>query len=75
MQDRTGTDANGSQPGGPIAVSPNNPCPFLRAAVSEGFVGGHTVPLGTLARTVQAAGGKTGFEKLKVGIATRLVAL
>ena len=75
MQDRTGTDSNSGQPGEPIVVSPNNPCPFLRAVVSEGFVGGHTVPLRTLAQTVQAASGKTGFEKAKVGIATRLVAL
>ena len=75
MQDRTGTDSNSGQPGEPIVVSPNNPCPFLRAVVSEGFVGGHTVPLRTLSQTVQAASGKTGFEKAKVGIATRLVAL
>jgi hypothetical protein len=71
MQDRTGTDSNTR----PIPVSPNNPCPFLRAAVSEGYVDGHTVPLGTLAQTVQAASGKTGFEKVSVGIKTRLVAL
>src|SRR5262245_18150783 len=71
MQDRTGTDSNIR----PIPVSPNNPCPFLRAAVSEGHVDGHTVPLGTLAQTVQAASGKTGFAKVKVGIETRLVAL
>jgi hypothetical protein len=71
MQDRTGTDSNTQ----PIPVSPNNPCPFLRAAVSEGYVDGHAVPLGTLAQTVQAASGKTGFAKVKVGIKTRLVAL
>ena len=45
MQDRTGTDSNTPR----IPVSPNNPCPFLRAAVSEGYIDGHTVPLGTLA--------------------------
>ena len=73
MQDHTGP--NSSTPGQPIAVSPNNPCPFLRAVVSEGYVGGHNVPLGTLAQTVQAASGKTGFEKISVGIKTRLVAL
>jgi hypothetical protein len=73
MQDRTGTDSNA--PGQPIAVSPDNPCPFLRAVVSEGHVGGHTVPLGTLAQTVQAASGKTGFEKVTVGFKTRMVAL
>src|SRR5262245_15335528 len=71
MQDRTGTDSNIQ----PTPVSPNNPCPFLRAAVSEGYIDGHTVPLGTLAQTVQAASGKTGFAKMKVGIETRLVAL
>ena len=66
MQDRTGTDSNTR----PIPVSPNNPCPFLRAAVSERHIGGHTVPLGTLAQTVQAASGNTGFEKVSVGIKT-----
>jgi hypothetical protein len=71
MQDRTGTDSNTH----PIPVSPNNPCPFLRAAVSEGHIEGHTVPLGTLAQTVQSASDKTGFAKVKVGIETRLVAL
>src|SRR5215510_12854148 len=71
MQDRTGTDSNSQ----PIAVSPNNPCPFLRAAVSEGHLDGGSVPLGTLAQTVQAASGKTGFAKVKVGIEARLVAL
>ena len=30
---------------GQIAVSPNNPCPFLRALVANGYVGGHIVPL------------------------------
>src|SRR5689334_6054839 len=73
MQDSTGPNSN--TPGQPIAVSPNNPCPFLRAVVSEGYVGGHNVPLGTLAQTVQAASGKTGVEKVSVGIKTRLVAL
>src|SRR5215510_8564254 len=71
MQDRTGTDSSTE----PIPLSPNNPCPFLRAVVSKGYVDGHTVPLGTLAQTVQAASGKTGFAKVKVGIETQLVAL
>ena len=73
MQDHTGLSS--SDPEQPIAVSPNNPCPFLRAVVSEGYVGGHDVPLRTLVQTVQAASGKTGFEKVSVGIKTRLVAL
>ncbi|MDP3077494.1 MAG: hypothetical protein Q8N40_17840, partial [Bradyrhizobium sp.] len=45
------------------AVSPDNPCPFLRAAVSEGFVGGHVVPIPELCRTIEAASGKTGLQK------------
>ena len=73
QDDRDGTVSNPT-PAQPIAVSPNNPCPFLRAVVSEGFVGGHVVPLATLAGTVQAASGKTGFKKATVGVKTRLVA-
>src|SRR5262245_20856308 len=73
MQDRTGLNAN--TPGQPTAVSSNNPCPFLRAVVSEGYVGGHNVPLATLAQTVQAATGKTGLQRVSVGIKTRLVAV
>ena len=73
MQDQTGVTPNTG--GQPLPVSPDNPCPFLRAIVSEGYVGSHNVTLGTLAQTVQAASGKTGFEKVSVGIKTRLVAL
>ena len=39
-------------PAGQIAVSPDNPCPFLRALVAGGFVGGHVVPLPTLAESL-----------------------
>ena len=42
--DRIGT-APGATPAGQIPVSPNNPCPFLRALVANGYVGGHVVPL------------------------------
>ncbi|MBA7676800.1 hypothetical protein ES703_85045 [subsurface metagenome] len=73
MQDRTTPNSN--PPGQPIAVSPDNPCPFLRAVVSEGYVGGHNVLLSTLAQTVQAASGKTGLAKANVGIKTKLVAV
>ncbi len=62
-------------PSQPIAVSPNNPCPFLRAVVAEGFVDGHTVPLSTLARTIEAASGETGLKKALVGLKTYPVAL
>jgi hypothetical protein len=72
--DSAGTDSNGAPPG-QVPVSPNNPCPFLRAAVAGGFVGSHAVPLGTLARVVEAASGETGFKKTLVGIETCQVAL
>ena len=43
-------------------VSPNNPCPFLRALVANGYVGGHVVPLGTLTEDIGLASGKTGVK-------------
>ena len=65
----------GATPGGAAAVSPNNPCPFLRAVVAEGYVDGHVVPLSQMCHTVEAASGKTGLQKKLVGIKTCLVAL
>ena len=56
-------------------VSPNNPCPFLRAVVAEGYVGGHVVPISKLCKTVEAASGKTGLQKKVVGLKTYPVAL
>jgi len=58
-----------------VAVSPNNPCPFLRALVANGYVGGHIVPLSKLCEMIEAAGGKQGLAKTKAGIATYLIAL
>src|SRR5262245_4942330 len=43
-------------------VSPNNPCPFLRALVANGCIGGHIVPLSTIADTVARVGGQTAAE-------------
>ena len=43
MQDSSDTTAR------TIAVSLDNPCPFLRALVASGFVDGHVVPLPMLA--------------------------
>ena len=57
------------------AVSPDNPCPFLRAVVAEGYVGRHVVPLSKLCQTVEAAGGRRGLQKKLVGVKTYLVAL
>ncbi len=69
---RAGT---GEAPAGQISVSSNNPCPFLRALVAAGFVGGHIVPLPVLARTIAAASGEKGLKAMQVGIKTYLVAL
>jgi processive rubber oxygenase RoxA-like protein len=59
----------------PIEVSPDNPCPFLRGLVAEGFVDGGTVPLGTLSKTIGAASGEKGWRKVKARIDIYLVAL
>ena len=68
-------DRNGDVPAGQIPVSPDNPCPFLRALVACGYVGGHVVPLQELCRRIEAASGEHGFEKTVVGIKTYLVAV
>lgn len=63
MQDDRVDSASGGAPVPQIAVSPNNPCPFLRALVAGGFVDGHIVPLSRLSSTVEAASGKKGLQK------------
>ena len=65
-----GTDATQQ-----IPVSPNNPCPFLRALVAGGIVSGHIVPLPTLTRTIEAATGERGLKKRLAGLKISLVAL
>ena len=73
QSDSAGTGSGGAP--GQIPVSPNNPCPFLRALVAGGFVGGHVVPLATLSHMVGAASGEKGLKKKQVGIETCMVAL
>jgi hypothetical protein len=53
-----------------VAVSPNNPCPFLRALVANGYVGGHIVPLSTIAGTIELASGEVGASKINVWLKT-----
>jgi hypothetical protein len=72
QDDRAGTV---SSPAPQIAVSPDNPCPFLRALVAEGFVDGHIVPLSKLCTKVEAASGENGLQKILVGLKTYPVAL
>jgi hypothetical protein len=75
MQDDSANRTASDAPGRPIAVSPDNPCPFLRAAVAAGFVDGHVVPLARLSQTVEAASGETGLKKKLAGVKTCFVAL
>src|ERR1700758_4664051 len=70
------THAN-SSPGTdqPIPVSPNNPCPFLRGLVANGYVDGHVVPLPKLTGTIEAATGEQGLKQRIAGLKIYLVAL
>ena len=58
-----------------IPVSPNNPCPFLRGLVANGYVGGHVVPLPKLTGKIESASGTTGLKEKFVGLETYGVAL
>jgi hypothetical protein len=60
---------------GQIAVSPDNPCPFLRALVANGYVGGHVVPLPKLSGTIALASGETGLKQKLVQLQTWMVAV
>ena len=62
-------------PAGQIPVSPDNPCPFLRALVANGYVEGHIVPISELCRRIEAASGEHGMKETVVGIKTYLVAV
>jgi hypothetical protein len=72
--DHAGT-ASGGAPSGQIAVSPNNPCPFLRALVATGLVDGHIVPLAKLTGTIELATGEKGLNAKLAGLKVCLVAL
>ncbi|MBR1251388.1 hypothetical protein JQ609_31280 [Bradyrhizobium sp. AUGA SZCCT0169] len=58
-----------------IAVSKNNPCPFLRALVANGYVDGHIVPLGTLTEDIGLASGKTGMGLIRAKVLTYGIAM
>lgn len=73
MQDQPLASSTGSPP--QIPVSPDNPCPFLRALVAGGFVDGHIVPLPQLSRAIEAATGERGPEVKLAGLKACLVAL
>ena len=56
-------------------VSPDNPCPFLRALVASGYVSGHIVPLGTLTEDIGLASGKTGVKLIRAKVAAYGIAM
>ena len=58
-----------------FAVSPDNPCPFLRALVANGYVGGHVVPLSKLSETIELASGEEGLKEIMVKLETKMVAV
>jgi RoxA-like, cytochrome c-like len=75
MPNESAGRASSDTPAGQIPVSPDNPCPFLRALVAGGFVGGHVVPLSTLCQAVEAASGEQGLKKKLAGFETFPIAL
>src|SRR3569832_1429113 len=69
-------DANSSSSANqPISVSSNNPCPFLRGLVANGYVDGHVVPLPRLTGTIEAATGEKGLKERIAGFKIYLVAM
>ena len=68
------TERPGAAPAGQIAVSSDNPCPFLRGLVANGYVGGHDVPLTKIAETIDLASGEHGVGAVKVWLETYGVA-
>ena len=75
MSDHPVATALGTALAGQFPVSPNNPCPFLRALVANGYVGGDVVPLSQISEIVGDASGQTGLGKMKVRMATWMVAV
>lgn len=75
MPNENAGTASSDTPASEIPVSPDNPCPFLRALVAGGFVGGHVVPLATLGQAIEAASGEQGLQKKLVGMKTFPIAL
>lgn len=61
----TQADQTTPQPSKPSRVSPDNPCPFLRALVSQGQLPNGAVPLGEVARVIaEVAAAGDSKEKL-----------
>jgi hypothetical protein len=75
MQDDGVGTASRDTPAPGTAVSPDNPCPFLRALVAGDFVDGHIVPLPKLTGIVKAAIAENGPKSKLGGVKIYLAAL
>jgi hypothetical protein len=53
---------NTSDPSEQKRVSPNNPCPFLRALVADGYLPDENVSLGELSKIVRQSAGRSGID-------------
>jgi hypothetical protein len=56
------------------AVSPENPCPFLRALAAGGFIDPHAEPVSRIADLIAEAGAGSPAEKRKARIASFAIA-
>ena len=75
MSDARESADGADRPGEAPAVSPDNPCPFLRAAVANGFVDGGVVPLAKISHVIAQASGEKGARKVAAGVKAYFVAL
>ena len=75
MHDDNAENAASDALGPQTAVSPNNPCPFLRALVATGLIDGHVVPLSKLSTAIKTSTGASRLKKWLAGLETYLVAL
>lgn len=57
------------------AVSPNNPCPFLRALVANGYIDGHEESVSHVKELVAAARGGSALNSRVAGYATAVIAM
>ncbi len=66
---------NSTAPGSAPAVSPDNPCPFLRALVAGGHLSGHLETLSNITATVVAASRADAPETTLPGPVVYLIAM
>jgi hypothetical protein len=72
----SGNDPTLKQPAAQVrVVSPNNPCPFLRALVADGRLDGHRASLSVVARVVCETNGGAAPEERLPQIPVFLIAL